>query len=332
MNKGFFSRPDIVKDKLYVITAVFNPQRYRTRWSLYKRFEQYILNNKEAHLVTVEYVFGQREEALIEDVSENHTVIHLRGASEFWAKENLLNIGIQHLPEDWKYVAWIDADVSFIRPDWVGETIQQLQHYQIVQMFQLSIDVDPTYIPFSMSSGFVNDWINGVPDYGGPYQKKWKPANTFHTGYAWAARKEALRNIGGLLDWAILGSSDNHFARCLVGQWEGSVNRGVHKEYKELLKIYQERCLKYINKNIGYVPGSLIHYFHGAKENRRYKDRWKILVEHQFQPSKHLKRDWNGLYQLTDENPELVKDIREYFRQRNEDDLDMKGIKNFLQK
>lgn len=317
-----FHRPDRVNDKLYVVTPVFNPQRYRSRWKLYQDFEKYILNNNEAHLVTVECTFGDRSRAIIEDKSENHTVIHVQSKSEIWTKESLINLGVQSLPPDWKYVAWVDADISFMRPDWVGETIQQLQHYSLVQMFEVAVDVDANYVPFQMSTSFVHDYIHGVPDnncYGG---KTWKRPNSWHTGYAWATTKEHFSNLGGLIDFAILGSADNHMARCLIGEWEKSVNGGVHPEYKEMIKIWQERCEKYIKRNIGYVKGGLVHYFHGAKSNRRYKDRWQILVNNQFQPSLDLKRDWNGIYQITDRNPKLRDDIREYFKQRNEDSIE----------
>ena len=33
-------------------------------------------------------------------------------SSYFWCKENLINIAISKLPSDWKYVSWIDADIT----------------------------------------------------------------------------------------------------------------------------------------------------------------------------------------------------------------------------
>jgi hypothetical protein len=36
---------------------------------------------------------------------------------------------VARLPNDWKYVAWVDADVNFTNPHWVRVTVQQLQHY-----------------------------------------------------------------------------------------------------------------------------------------------------------------------------------------------------------
>lgn len=325
-----FHRSDLVKRYLDVITVVFNPQRYRVRWKHYKDFENYVLSNNEARLTTIEASFGERTEVLEEQVSDKHKIIHVQTPHEIWIKENLINLAIQRLPIDWRYVAWVDCDVQFVRPDWVGETLHQLQHYDIVQMFSLAMDVDPDFVPFLCSTGFVHDWINGVPEHN-CYDGKWRKPNSWHTGYAWAARRQAIRDLGGLIDWGILGSSDNHMARCLVGQWHKSVNSKVHPEYKDMLKVWQERAEKYIKRNIGYVDGTLIHHFHGAKVHRRYKDRWKILVGNQFRPSRDLKRDWHGVYQLTDRSRELKREIQEYFRQRNEDDINMQGVKNFIQ-
>jgi hypothetical protein len=324
-----FHRYDKVNTPLYVIAPVFNPQRYRQRWKLYEDFEHYVLSNDEAHLVTIECSFGERSHVIEEHPSPKHTVIKVQTNHEIWIKENMINLAIQRLPADWEYVAWIDADIQFIRPDWVGECIHQLQHYDVIQMFEVAIDVDSDYVPFSMSTGFVHDYINGVAE-NNCYNGKWRRPNSWHTGYAWAATRKAISDLGGLIDWAILGSGDNHMARCLIGDWQKSVNGKVQQEYKEMLKIWQDRALKYIKKNIGYMKGGLIHNFHGAKVNRRYKDRWQILVENKFTPSLDLKKDWNGIYQLTDRSPELKRQIQEYFKQRDEDNKDMKGIKGFF--
>jgi glycosyltransferase involved in cell wall biosynthesis len=322
-----FHRPDRINDTLYVIAPVFNPKRYRSRWKLYQDFERYVLMNKEAHLVTVECTFGDREEAIAEQVDYNHTIVKLTSKNEIWIKENMINLAIQRLPEDWKYVAWIDADIQFIRPDWVGECIHQLQHHPIIQMFSVAWDIDPNYVPYQMHTSFGYDYRNDSPP--NDYYKK-RNCNSWHTGYAWAATREAISNLGGLIDWAVLGAADNHMARALIGKVHESYNEKISQEYKDMLHIWQDRATEYIKGNLGYMDGGLLHYFHGAKVNRRYHDRWQILVKNDFQPSLDLKKDWNGLYQLTDRTPKLRRDIQLYFKQRDEDNIDMKGVKTLF--
>ena len=72
-----------------------------------------------------------------------------------WHKENLVNLGIARLPRDSRYVAWVDADLTFARHDWVQETIQQLQHYPIVQMFAEAHDLGPDGILINSFRSFA---------------------------------------------------------------------------------------------------------------------------------------------------------------------------------
>lgn len=333
-------RSDIVTAPLYVITPIFNPQRFRTRWKHYNTFEKHILDSG-AHLVTIEAIFGERKEVVTTKVNDRHTIIHVRTNSEIWIKENLINLAVQRLPEDWKYVAWIDADIQFIRTDWVGETIQQLQHYDVVQMFSVAMDLDPNHIPYGINYSFMHDYVNGVPDKikkgecGKYYETKGTTqsglkVNRWHPGFAWAMKRQAFRDLGGLIDFAILGSADNHMARALVGMYQKSMPKNVSDEYRRMVKTWQERADRYVNRNVGYVSGTIQHYFHGAKANRKYADRWQILSKNDYRPSFDLKNDWNGVKTLTERNYRLRDDIRNYFRQRDEDNVDMKGVIGFL--
>ena len=99
---------------LDVVAVVSNPCRYRSRYDLYRAFERH-MHASGVRLTTVELAFGERPWEVTEPDNPRH--VRLRTAYELWHKENLINLGVQHLPRDWKYVAWIDADVSFARPD-----------------------------------------------------------------------------------------------------------------------------------------------------------------------------------------------------------------------
>ena len=265
-----------------------------------------------AILFTVEMAFGNRPHEITE--SDNPRHIQLRSTFEVWHKENMLNIGISRLPADAEYIAWIDADVCFSRPDWVEETLHQLQHYSFVQMFSHAQDLSPTYEPMKMHTGFVHDWYHGM-------ERKDSRGYDMqgHPGYAHACRRDALDKVGGLMDHGILGSGDRHMLDALIGKVERSYNTNVHDNYKHMCHEWQKRAEKYIKRNVGYVSGLLTHSFHGLKQNRGYVDRWKILVEHQFDPYSDMHRDSQGLIQLNDDKLGLRDDIRKYFRNRAED-------------
>ncbi len=306
---------EINLNKFHVVTVISNVNRYSTRYELYKQFEDYVLS-QGINLTTVEIAFGKRD---FEVIKENPRVnyVKLRTDHEIWHKENMINLGIERLPRDWEYVAWVDADVSFARTDWALETVQQLQHFDILQMFSVAYDLTPLLEPFQVHRGFC--WVYYHDKVVNNEDCEYKFG---HTGYAWAARRETIDRLGGLIDFAILGASDHHMAKALIGRAKDSFHADCHNNYAENIFIWQDRAEQYIKHNIGYVDGALLHYWHGKKRDRRYKERWEILIRNKFDPKLDLKRDWQGLWQLTDRNPKLRYEIREYFRQRSEDSID----------
>jgi hypothetical protein len=319
-----FSRPDRLHDPLYVITPVFNAVRYRSRWRLYEDFAKRVYESG-AILYTVEVAFGDRDFAVTEAGHPQH--VQLRTGHELWLKENSINVAVSRLPSDWKYVAWIDSDVAFARDDWADETRHALQHYQLVQMFSEAIDLNPENEGLGKAMSFVWCTLNGHPTmvrapngavY--PYFAR-KPGQIYpHPGYAWAARREAWDALGGLIDISVVaGGGDWHMAHALVGEIEWTLKAPYHPAYKTHMREWQKRCDRYIRRNIGIVPGLVLHHWHGPKTSRRYWSRTGIFTKHQFNPETDIKRDWQGLYQLTDEKPQLRDDIRAYFRARNED-------------
>lgn len=309
-------RPDL----LHVVTAVSNPMRFRSRYDLYRAFEKRVVD-AGATLTTVEVAFGDRPYEVTE--RDNPWHVQLRTREELWHKENMLNLGIQHaiqMNPCAKYFAWVDADVQFARHDWATETVQQLQHYDFVQMFSHAQDVGPNFEPLQQHEGFAYAYGNGMNvRHGYDYCKH------YHPGYAWAARRDALDRVGGLIDWAILGSADAHMAMCLIGKIGSIDRRLISAAYFRELMEWQSRAERHIRHNLGYVPGQLTHFWHGKKANRRYRQRWDILTESRFDPDTDLRRDSQGLWALNDtDDPRqrtLRDGIRGYFRCRNEDDI-----------
>ena len=352
---------DNVEQPLYVITPLFNPQRYKRRWKLWADFQKHV-RDAGAILLTVECSFGERTSAADNwaypnDSKEDPTYTSFGPApvppaakmppsrlkqdyiklrcdyeQEIWTKESLLNVALQHLPPDWKYVAWIDSDVIFSRPDWVSETLHQLQHYHVVQMFSVALDLSPRYEPIAAHHSFVHSYQQGLvpPDSGNYYGDYYAGAddgksklNRWHSGYAWAARREALDIVGGFMDFPILGAADHHMAKALIGRGEESVHKDIHPNYRAAVMAWQDRAEQHIKRNVGCVDGTLLHFWHGSKVNRRYVDRWKILVQNNFDPQVDIYKDTRGIYRLSGNKPLLRDQIRAYFKQRNEDGIDM---------
>ncbi len=323
-----FQRPDQVlkgcgqHHPLYVVTVIFNPVRFRSRWKLYLDFAKRV-EQAGAILYTVECAFGDREFVVTDPNNPRH--IQVRTQHELWLKECLGNLAVQRLPPDWQNVAFVDADFSFARDDWANETIQQLQHYQVVQMFSqwimLSPDSESLGIGKSLTELYLHHRVKPCEEY--PYGQVRGHALPGAPGGATAYRREAWDALGGMIDWAILGSADGYMAHALFGQLDSVLSKRFHPRYREMMFEWQARAERSIRRNVGVVKGLALHHWHGSHKRRGYSTRNNILFEHQFNPDIDLKRDWQGLYQLTGRSTELRDDIRCYFRSRNEDSIEV---------
>ena len=304
--------------KLHVVCAITNPCRYESRTRLHQEFEQRVIA-AGAEITTIEAAFGQRAHLSTEAGNPRH--IQLRTQHELWHKENLLNLAISRV--DAEYVAWIDADVEFMRPDWAEETVEQLQHYEIVQMFSHAIDLGPQRLGFpvvQMHKGFMSQYLEGKPY---PYHDGQCKYEHWHPGFAWAARRSALDKMEGLLDWTLLGAADHMMSLGLIGKMCDALPGGLHPNYKNLANRWQALAEAQIKRNVGFVPGTLKHYWHGKKADRQYESRWKILQDTQYDPLVDILKDTRGVLRLADNKPELRDRLRRYNRTRYEDSQEL---------
>jgi len=313
-------------DTLYVVTPIINSQRYARRYELYRAFEKHI-KDSGAELYTAELAFGDREFEVTERNNPSH--FQFRTKHEIWFKENLINAAIARLPPEAKYIAWVDADITFSRPDWVQETLHQLQHNKFVQLFSSLVQLNHSSEVLTTRPSFMAGWEKWNNElrkldcsYPCPYMDYPNGGIAGGPGLAWAARKEALDEVGGLIDYAILGSADYHMAAGLMGAMDITLAKDYSEGYKKMLFDWQEKALEHIKKDVGMVKGVVLHHWHGSLQNRGYGTRWKILVKHGFNPETDLKRDHQGLWQLTDKKTQLRDDIRAYFSSRNEDSIE----------
>lgn len=307
---------------LHVVVAVHNPLRFESRARLFGEFYDR-MKAAGVQLTVVDAAFGDRkhEHTAPTPCHANPRHVQVRQRDELWVKESLLNIGMARLPDDWEYAAWIDGDVDFLRPDWATETVHALQHHPVVQMWQSAVDLGPTGETLGTFESFAYSWVKGRPLKKSSYYGDAITGRGWHPGFAWAIRRDALDEVGGLLDWSILGSGDRLMALGIIGEIGLSIPEGMHPNFHRHAAIWQERAAAF-GKNLGYVPGSLLHHWHGPKKSRHYDKRWQVLVEHQFDPERDVRRDSQGLVQLTQAGERMRRDLMVYFRSRNEDSVD----------
>lgn len=329
----------------YVITPISNAVRFKRRYELYWQFKE-MCDSAGVKLITVEQAFGNRDFMVTEPNNPYH--VQVRTIEELWHKENMQNIGfarMMHLDPKAREVAFVDADCAPMRTpvDWFEETWHQLQHYEVVQMWEKMIDLDIAFNIICERPSFMYNYFKyGEPHpihkielgkgeaYYSPNQKERRQFGA--PGLAWAWNVDAIQKVstglgGPLLDCCILGAGDSYMAHGLIGSMKQTyAHEAVTTGYANRLLLWQERCERYVKRDIGVVGGTVYHYFHGEKVLREYGTRGAILARNHYDPNTDLKFDGYGLLQLETWEPRQIKmrdEIRAYARRRNEDSCDL---------
>lgn len=346
-----FRKPDQIHEPLYCIVPVFNPWRWRSRWKHTERALKHF-HDAGCVIVVVEAAFNRREFAFADSGLDGtlascnllpsghnfrHKHIALRTKDELWLKENLINIGVSHLPYDWQQVCWLDSDIHFARPNWAGECIHKLQHFGFLQMFSHARDLAPNYeilpeqYPHADGMGFIHAWRNeqlegklSVPESSNEYPYPYPPR--VWPGLAWAATRWAWDAVGGLIDVAIWGGGDYHMSWALVERPEKMMRNDLHRNYKKLVNQWYQRCRTNIRQNVGVMEGTVLHHWHGRKTDRGYNSKHALLAKVGFDPMRHLKKDSQQVWQLHDDRSTAYVQLRDLLRriahERDEDSTD----------
>lgn len=327
---------------LHVACMYSNPQRWPVRRELMNDFRKRMEASPNVALYVGEVAFGERPFEVTD--ASNPRDFQFRTTHELWLKENVLNLVVQRMPPDARYIAYLDGDVQCSRYDWALEAIHQLQHFGAVQLFHQFIDVDCRHRPYCVTNSFAYEYSHSITpevfmdaavqqtrgskaanansyvgavvaaDRDAAAQKWWGA-----TGLGWAFRRATWNDMGGLFDMAILGSSDWIMAYGMAGLADGLEFIPQCAPYYQAVKRWQQGA-RSIQANIGYLDNTMTHFWHGPKGNRFYRERERILTDNAFDPYLDLKRDSQGLWQLSGNKPRLRDDLRHYFRARNEMD------------
>lgn len=322
MCKAFWKK-DQLRDKpyrlydsegyLYVILPYFNYCSFQRRKQLFVEFVERIRHEPKVRIVVSEAVKkGGRFQlpATMEGV-----YLHLRSEVDnyMWIKENLINFAVHMLPSAWQYMAWVDADITFLNTNWVQDTIDELKRNDVIQMFHTCVNLGPDGEAIKLDNSFMYMHLCS----GKPYHPLAK-YGFFHPGYAWAMNRRAYFVLGGLVDFGILGSGDRHMALALIGMVHHSHPGNIHENYKNKLLDYQKRAY---GMKLGYVKGTILHHWHGRLADRRYRERWDIIVKGKFDPCTDIVKGYDGLWKFTDSGKRLEAQIQDYFVGRQEDNM-----------
>jgi hypothetical protein len=224
---------------------------------------------------------------------------------QLWQKERLINRLVELLPDQYDAVAWIDADVLFLDPKWTARTVQLLEEYPVVQLWDRWHDTD--------ASGRIGNVLRSV----GEGAKRYTSREPASPGGAWAARREVFP----LYDRMIVGSGD----AMMVEAWAGMENSRCMARCTPAMAAdygrWAAEAYAKVGGRIGILPGHAIHLHHGSRKHRSYVERWQPVIDAGYDPQRHVAVDDNGLLRWTDECPQQLRDsVAGYFASRREDD------------
>jgi hypothetical protein len=299
-----------------IISCFFNPQKSPYRTKAFKKFYEDI---KHLNHLIIECVIGDGKPEL--ELSDNIKAI--RSDSHLWHKEGLLNYAISRLPEKYKYVFWVDADVIFTNKNWLVDGVDKLKSgYNMIQPFEFCVHLDkdelePSFDLKNVTSQMYPNARNSKVwrSFSATFEKypalaKSTEYNTYgHVGFAWGAKIEVLKQCA-LFDRALIGGADHVMALGATGQFNHLSMQKSFTENLDEVDRYQQKLFKATNGVIGFVEGNLYHIWHGDIEKRQYLKRIQDFTP----TTKQIhQKDRNGLYVAPAGKDKYV---REYFDKR----------------
>lgn len=303
--KPKYFKPDT--DDYVIISVYFNPQDSEYRR---KAFKQYYDSIKHLNHKIIECVIGDSKSDLSVYAKKDKDIEIIRADSLLWHKESLINYAVKKLDPKYKYVFWIDADVTFKNLSWVVLAINELKTHNIIQLFSVCYHLDKDQKPEDCHKN-NKAWLS--------FCTNWKLKSKFakseiydlhgHVGFAWGATREVLDAVP-LYDKCLVGGADHIVAHAASGQFNFPCITKAFKEELKEIDAWQRKFYEVVQGKIGYVSGILYHTWHGDITKRQYLKRIKDFDGIQ---KDITTKDENGLYVA---NKKQEKYVKEYFDTR----------------
>lgn len=286
--------------RLAVVCCYFNPAGWQSLRANYLRFRR-LIAEFDLPVFAAEVAYpGQ-------DFPTPDAYMQIRAGRQnvMWQKERMINLLAESLPPDYEAIAWVDADMIFLDPEWGTRAVGALSRAPVVQLWNRCHSYN--------KKGSLNEVLHCV----GENACRYLGGEPNCPGGAWAAQ----RSVFPIYDRHICGSGD---ATTLEG-WTNLVNPKclgkMNAAMQEDFRRWAEPAYAKVLGRIAVLPGDVVHMYHGKRANRQYVERWRPLIDGGFDPSQHICKDSNGLYAWTQEAPrQIVEWVANYFRQRQEDD------------
>jgi hypothetical protein len=324
------------RGSLWVITTFFNPAGYIRRLRNFHVFRRQL----KAPLLVVELAQPGYFQL---DPDDADAVIRVSGNAHIWQKERLLNIAVGALPNEARYVAWVDCDVVFDNPDWVTEARSLLETgQQFVQLFDTAMHLPPqdtrsldditairSTTPLFSEQSFVSALISGSY-FTERTRLRRSDAETGVSnsdqipvvhGIAWAGHRHPLQDVG-LYDACIIGGGPSAMALASIGRAHTLISKrpmtGMHNDhYLTWARAFENNTMD----DVEVAPGTVFHLWHGHYKRRRYQERHMMLKNLAFNPYDDLELAENGTWRWASHATVLQAAVDAYFSGRLEDQV-----------
>jgi hypothetical protein len=302
------------------MTTYFNFVGYKRRLANYRLFRKHI----GAPLLSIELA---AKGELVLNGEDADILIQCSDGDVMWQKERLLNYGLSRLPENCRYVAWVDCDLLFQDSGWVERAVAELQCVPLLQPFSkvihasrqarvLEFEVNDRWMAQSSmgaalaEGGSFDDYMRAVMR---------RVAGTPASGMAWVASR-ALLNRHGWFDASIIGGGDTALVCAAFNQPE--IVAELHHLNAHQRKRYENWALPFGDKvqgRVSHIPETILHLWHGELPDRLPRERHLGLREHEFDPHMDIVIGKDGAWRWATEKPALHRYLQRYFAARQED-------------
>lgn len=290
--------------KLAVVTCFFAWAGFKTPERNLRRF----LRQMEREGVEV---FGAEAvrpgEVSVTGTLPNWTQVQVMPEQELFIKESLLNLAVrERVRGEFGAICWIDADVMFSNPHWRAQTEALLLHHGAVQPFEMARWTDERGKMAKSRPGLIR-----------ARPREGRLLHTGHTGFAMAYRREIWERMHGMFPWGVTGSGDALAGAATLGLDYDAEAAGRLPQAPWMTKAWTDwsRGLAREIEQAGgcaYVPGEVVHEFHGGWSGRNYYDRHALLSL-----AGEVREGPNGIPICA---PELARAMVDYWRGRAEDE------------
>jgi len=227
-------------------------------------------------------------------------------------RESCINLLAKIIPQQFTKIAWIDPDLHFTNSNWYEETSKKLDKFKLVQLFDSYVSTD--------RYGRYNGEIPSMMKMGGPTKKIKGRVHIGQPGAAWAARREFWQ-CGGLYNYSIMGGGDTALIYSLYDEINDSSVMEMSGIFDinspKLYRNWKDPITAYVNKEVSYVSGKIVHEWHGDRPGRKYGKRYDIVKS--MDRENCLRVGVKNLTEIINVDQSVYQSIFNYFKDRNED-------------